>query len=114
MNKSRIQGAAEQGERVHNGIAAVALRTAQVEDQPSQEAVASAVGRKFLGYGIPGKKSSEYLTFRIMIEGQQGWVVPAQPGRYILKKVADETQTKAGKIFDAALNGAGLNSISGK
>jgi hypothetical protein len=36
------------------------------------------------------QKSSKYLTFRIMSERSTGWIIPAQPGRYIAKKVADE------------------------
>lgn len=42
-----------------------------------------------------GKKSSSYMTFRIMMEGQSGWVVPAQPGLNIAKKVAEDMQPKA-------------------
>lgn len=52
----------------------------------------------------PGSsKSSEYLTFRIMMEGQSGWVVPAQPGQYIAKKVVDAIQPKAEQAFAAAV-----------
>ena len=49
-----------------------------------------------------GAKSSAYMTFRIMIEGSKGWVVPAQPGRYIAKKVAEDLQPKAEAAFAAA------------
>ena len=49
-----------------------------------------------------GAKSSAYMTFRIMMEGSKGWVVPAQPGRYIAKKVAEDLQTKAEAAFAAA------------
>lgn len=38
-----------------------------------------------------GKRSSAYLTFRVMTEKQHGkWIIPAQPGRFIAKKVAEE------------------------
>lgn len=35
-----------------------------------------------------GQNSSSYLTFRVMTEWSNGWIVPAQPGRYIIKSVA--------------------------
>lgn len=51
-----------------------------------------------------GAKSSSYMTFRIMMEGQTGkWIVPAQPGQYIAKKVSDAMQPKAEKAFSAAI-----------
>jgi hypothetical protein len=50
-----------------------------------------------------GSKSSSYLTFRIMIEGSKGWVVPSQPGRYIAKKVAEDLRPKAEAAFSAAV-----------
>lgn len=53
-----------------------------------------------------GAKSSAYMTFRIMIEGSQGWVVPAQPGRYIAKKVAEDLRPKAEAAFAAAAKAA--------
>lgn len=39
-------------------------------------------------------KSSAYLTFRVMSEDSSGWIVPAKPGMFILKGVA-ETMTNA-------------------
>lgn len=50
-----------------------------------------------------GQKSSAYMTFRIMMEGQQGWIVPPQPGRWIARKVADEMKPKAEQAFKAAM-----------
>lgn len=50
-----------------------------------------------------GAKSSAYLTFRIMLEGSKGWIVPSQPGQYIAQKVADEMQPKATEVFQAAI-----------
>jgi hypothetical protein len=46
---------------------------------------------------------SSYLTFRIMMEGAKGWMVPAQPGQYIAKKVADELLPLAEKAIAEAL-----------
>lgn len=50
-----------------------------------------------------GAKSSAFMTFRIMMEGSKGWVVPAQPGQYIAKKVAEDMQPKAEKVFQEAI-----------
>lgn len=50
-----------------------------------------------------GSTSSSYMTFRIMMEGSKGWIVPAQPGQYIAKKVAEQLQPKADKAFAAAV-----------
>lgn len=50
-----------------------------------------------------GKKSSTYMTFRIMMEGSQGWIVPAQPGLFIAKKVAEAMQPKAEAAFAEAV-----------
>lgn len=50
-----------------------------------------------------GSTSSSYMTFRIMMDGQKGWIVPPQPGQYIAKKVADQLQPKAEKAFAAAV-----------
>ncbi|WP_441280571.1 hypothetical protein [Tardiphaga sp. 862_B3_N1_1] len=49
-----------------------------------------------------GPKSSAYLTFRIMMEGSKGWVVPAQPGRHIAQKVVQDMQPKAQQAFEAS------------
>lgn len=50
-----------------------------------------------------GKRSSSYLTFRIMMEGSRGWVIPAQPGQYLLKKVVTDLEPKATAAFTAAI-----------
>jgi hypothetical protein len=50
-----------------------------------------------------GAKSSTFLTFRIMIEGSQGWVIPAQPGQDIAKKTVEAMQPKATKAFEEAI-----------
>lgn len=49
-------------------------------------------------------KGSAYLTFRIMMEGSGGWIVPAQPGMFLAKKVRDEMQPKANTAFAAAID----------
>ena len=50
-----------------------------------------------------GAKSSAYMTFRIMMEGQKGWVVPAQPGQWIAKTVAEQMKPKAEMVFAEAV-----------
>jgi hypothetical protein len=50
-----------------------------------------------------GKRDSKYFTFRVMAEGSPGWIVPAQPGQYLAKKVADEIQPVAVKYFGEAM-----------
>jgi len=51
-----------------------------------------------------GGKSSAYLSFRIMMDGQTGkWIIPAQPGLYLARKVAQDMQPKAEKAFAAAI-----------
>jgi hypothetical protein len=51
-----------------------------------------------------GGKSSSFLTFRIMMDGQTGkWIVPAQPGLYLARNVAQKMQPKAMAAFAAAV-----------
>lgn len=42
-----------------------------------------------------GKRSSQYLTFRVMSEKSNGWIVKAQPGQQIAKGVSEDMQPKA-------------------
>lgn len=48
-------------------------------------------------------KSSSYMTFRIMTEGSGGWIVPAQPGQFLAKKVTDNMRPRAQDAFAAAI-----------
>jgi len=48
-------------------------------------------------------KSSAYLTFRIMMEGSSGWVVPAQPGLHLARKVTEAMRPKAQAAFAMAV-----------
>lgn len=43
----------------------------------------------------PGAKRSSYLTFRVMSEKSNGWIIPAQPGQFLAKKVAEDMQPLA-------------------
>jgi hypothetical protein len=48
-------------------------------------------------------KSSTYLTFRVMVEGSPGWIVPAKPGLNLVKGVTDRLQPLAEKAFSEAV-----------
>jgi hypothetical protein len=50
-----------------------------------------------------GGKSSSFLSFRIMMDGSSGWVVPAQPGQFIAKKVTEDMAPKAQAAFAEAV-----------
>jgi hypothetical protein len=50
-----------------------------------------------------GARSSVYLTFRTMSEKSSGWIIPAQPGLYLAKKVADDLQPLAEEAFGEAV-----------
>lgn len=51
-----------------------------------------------------GKRSSEYLTFRVMKESSKGWVIGPRPGLYLAKGVAEAMQPRAEVAFAAALS----------
>jgi hypothetical protein len=50
-----------------------------------------------------GSKSSTYLTFRVMAEGQPGWIVAAKPGLNLVKGVVDVLKIDAERVFAAAM-----------
>jgi hypothetical protein len=50
-----------------------------------------------------GAKRSTYLTFRVMSEKSNGWIVPAKPGLFLAKAVAEAMQPKAEKAFQEAI-----------
>lgn len=49
-------------------------------------------------------ESSSYLTFRVMTENSNGWIIPAKPGLFIVRTLVDEYLPKfeqqMGTIFD--------------
>jgi hypothetical protein len=47
---------------------------------------------------------SRYLTFRVMSENSTGWIIPAKPGSYIAKHVADSLQRSAEVDMPAAIS----------
>ena len=54
-----------------------------------------------------GAKRSNYLTFRIMMEGQTGWIVPPKPGQKIVPGVVERMQPLAERVFAEALKRGG-------
>lgn len=50
-----------------------------------------------------GAKSSSFMTFRILMEGSRGWIVPAKPGLYLAKQTAETMQPKAQQAMAAAI-----------
>lgn len=52
---------------------------------------------------LQGRRSSAYLTFRVMTENSPGWIIPAKPGLFIAKAVADSLQRTADRDFPAAV-----------
>lgn len=53
--------------------------------------------------GTGGGSHSGFVTFRTMVEGSPGWIVPAKPGRYPAKTAADELRPVAEKAFARAV-----------
>lgn len=53
--------------------------------------------------GTGGKKSSSYLTFRVMSEKSKGWIIPAQPGQFLAKKVSEDMQPLAAAAITEAI-----------
>lgn len=50
-----------------------------------------------------GGRSSTYLSFRVMVEGSPGWIIPPRPGLWIARTVADSLQRTASIDFAAAV-----------
>lgn len=50
-----------------------------------------------------GQNSSSFVTFRVMGEWSPGWIIKAQPGRYIVKGVSDAAQQMLKNEVTAAI-----------
>jgi hypothetical protein len=50
-----------------------------------------------------GNRYSTYLTFRVMMEGKSGWVIPPQPGLHIAETVARSMFDPARAAFEEAM-----------
>ena len=75
-------------------------------------------GDRLTGAGIPknqqgmvrmntatgeGKKSSAFLTFRVMSENSKGWIIKAQPGLHLARDVQQEMQPVADAFLAEAV-----------
>ncbi len=49
------------------------------------------------------QKSSAYLTFRVMSEKSKGWIVPKQPGLFIVRKVTHDMKPKIEQALGMAV-----------
>ncbi len=50
-----------------------------------------------------GQKSSSFLTFRVMSEWSSGWIIKAQPGRFIVKDMSEQAQEMLKSEVTAAI-----------
>ena len=56
------------------------------------------------GDGQPAKGShSQFISFRVMVEGSKGWMMPAQPGKFPARTTADALRPVAQGLFTAAM-----------
>lgn len=104
LSNPRTQGASTVASRSYawgGRLSAAALKQAGV----SADQAKKYKGLVKMDTSTPGgAKSSTYLTFRIMMEGQSGkWIAKAQPGLNIVQKVTQEMQPKAQAAFAAAV-----------
>jgi hypothetical protein len=72
-------------------------------------APSSKVGKNLTGMvrfrkpgGEGGGAHSQFLTFRIMVEGSKGWIAKAQPGKFPARTVAQQIAPIAEEAFRAA------------
>lgn len=75
--------------------------------KPSHVSDRLAGMRRFDG-STSGAKSSVYLTFRVMVEGSSGWIVPAKPGLFIAKGVEQRGQATLNAQMQAIASAASL------
>lgn len=50
-----------------------------------------------------GKRYSSYMTFRVMTQDSAGWIIPAKPGLWLARNVADSLRRTAEEEFSAAV-----------
>ncbi|EPT1451925.1 hypothetical protein ACVOZ6_003513 [Escherichia coli] len=62
-----------------------------------------AAGMVRMNTSAGGGKSSAYMTFRIMSEKSQGWIVPQQPGQFLARKAVEAISPQADALFKAAM-----------
>jgi len=67
---------------------------------------------KFQNPGAGGKHT-QYMTFRVMVEGSKGWIAPAIAGKHPARTVSEVMRPKAEAIFKRAL-AADINAFMGR
>ena len=50
-----------------------------------------------------GGRYSQFMTFRVMIEGSAGWIIPARPGLNLARNVAAKMQPLAERVLNEAV-----------
>ena len=65
--------------------------------------LAGYAGMRRFDVGSGEEKRSSYMTFRVMMEGSSGWIVPAKPGLFLTKQVADRLNPIASEVFSEAV-----------
>jgi hypothetical protein len=78
------------------------------EAQVNQAGVFGTAAKRMAGmvkFQNPGEGSrhTQYLTFRVMVEGGRGWIASAIAGKHPARTVADKMRPVAEKIFSEAL-----------
>ncbi|MFD3263209.1 hypothetical protein [Phenylobacterium ferrooxidans] len=82
----------------------------RLEAQPEYKLKASHRSDPYAGMvkfstKTPGGKSySNFLTFRVMTANSSGWIVPAKPGLFLARAVADSLRRTAELDFSAAIS----------
>jgi len=54
-----------------------------------------------------GKNYSQYMTFRVLMEGSNGWIIPPQPGQHIARSVVEKMKPLAENVFAEAMKRGG-------
>lgn len=90
-------------------LTAAAIGAAGVHGTP-QRRMAGMV--KMQGHAESGSKHTQYLTFRVMVEGSPGWLAPAREGLWPARTVARKLTPAAETVIQAAVK-ADIESFMG-
>lgn len=82
-------------------LTAQMLHASGVHGQAAKRMAGMVNFKKPAGEG--GGSHSQFLTFRVMVEGSSGWLAPAQPGKYPARTTADKIRPVAQKAFGKAV-----------
>lgn len=79
------------------------LNTADMPGLSAKEARRLDGMYRFDSQGQGGVRRSTYLSFRVMLEGSPGWIVPAQAGRQFVPQVVGRLQPLAEQVIAKAV-----------